>query len=138
LNSLGKPRLRPLATHFFAVSLASAILPHLLKRKIDQTRPDRLTVRGHWRGMPLSGKSDDAFPSGHALHMGALFSAAGLLPKQDRAPLRGLSVALSLTRILLLAHWASDVMAEFALGGILERLLRLLTLQARNGRQGSP
>jgi undecaprenyl-diphosphatase len=35
-----------------------------------------------------------------------------------------LAVGLSLTRVLVLAHWASDVVAGFALGAVLERLLR--------------
>jgi hypothetical protein len=38
------------------------------------------TIEGHLRGVPLSGKADDAFPSGHALHIGALAAAATLLP----------------------------------------------------------
>jgi undecaprenyl-diphosphatase len=37
---------------------------------------------------------------------------------------RTLAVGNSLTRILVLAHWASDVVAGFALGAVLERLLR--------------
>jgi membrane-associated phospholipid phosphatase len=122
-----QPRLRPAAAHFFAVSLASAVLPHLLKIGVNQTRPDRLTVRGHWRGVPLSGRRRDAFPSGHALHMGALASAAGILPKRDRAPVRAIAVGLSLTRLVLLAHWASDVAAGFVLGALLERCLRPFT-----------
>jgi len=36
---------------------------------------------------------------------------------------------LSLTRIALLAHWASDVIAGFALGAAVERLLRPRTLR---------
>jgi membrane-associated phospholipid phosphatase len=128
-----QPRLRPLASHFLALSLASAILPHLLKHRVDQTRPDRLTVRGHWRGVPLSGRTRDAFPSGHAVHMGALASAAGLLSKPYRAPVRILALALSATRIVLLAHWASDVVAGFVLGALLERGLRPFTF--RKSRQ---
>ena len=50
-------------------------LPHVLKGMFNQRRPDRLTVRGHWRGIPLSGDPLDAFPSGHAMHVGALASA---------------------------------------------------------------
>ena len=129
--SAWQPRLRPVTTHFFALSLVSAILPHLLKRGVDQTRPDRLTVRGHWRGVPLSGRPRDAFPSGHAVHMGALASAAGLLPKRSRGPLRLLALTLSATRVVLLAHWASDVVTGFAIGALIERALRPLTLRAR-------
>jgi undecaprenyl-diphosphatase len=103
------------------------LLPHGLKLLFDQTRPDRRTVLGHLHGVSFSGKRQDAFPSGHALHMGALASAAGTLPTAPRRMIRGLAVGLSLTRIVVLAHWASDVVAGFALGAILERLLRLWT-----------
>jgi undecaprenyl-diphosphatase len=60
--------------------------------------------------------------------MGALASAAGLLPKTPRRLLRTVAIALSLTRIAVLAHWASDVVAVFALGAATERLLRPWTL----------
>jgi membrane-associated phospholipid phosphatase len=59
--------------------------------------------------------------------MGALASAAGALPAGPRRPIRALAVALSLTRVVILAHWASDVAAGFALGAILERMLRFWT-----------
>jgi len=119
---------RHAANHILAVSLVTAILPHVLKSAFDQVRPDRLTVRGHRRGIPFSGQARDAFPSGHAVHMGALASAAGLLPPPRRSFVRGIAVGLSLTRIALLAHWASDVVAGFALGIAIERMLRPWTL----------
>jgi membrane-associated phospholipid phosphatase len=84
-------------------------------------------VVGHVHGISFSGKREDAFPSGHALHMGALASAAGTLPAGPRRTIRALAVMLSLTRVVILAHWASDVVAGFALGAVLERLLRLWT-----------
>ncbi|MBR0821557.1 phosphatase PAP2 family protein [Bradyrhizobium liaoningense] len=115
---------RRAANHILAVSLMTAILPHLLKSAFDQVRPDRLTVRGHRRGVPFSGRSRDAFPSGHAMHMGALASAAGLLPPARRRLVRSIAVSLSLTRVALLAHWASDVVVGFTLGIVIERLLR--------------
>jgi undecaprenyl-diphosphatase len=37
------------------------------------------------------------------------------------------AIGLSLTRIVVLAHWASDVVAGFALGAFMERLLRFWT-----------
>jgi len=127
-----RPALRPITNHLLAVSMLGAILPHVLKAEVDQTRPDRLTVKGHWRGIPFSGRSRDAFPSGHALHMGALASAAGLFPPAQRRIARGLAIVLSTTRIVLLAHWASDVVTGFAAGALLERLIRPITL----GRRG--
>ncbi|MHC4047613.1 phosphatase PAP2 family protein [Bradyrhizobium sp. 23AC] len=128
---LRHPQQRPVADHVLMVSLATAILPHVLKSVFDQTRPDRLTVTGHWRGVPFSGRSRDAFPSGHAVHMGALASAAGLLPPARRRAVRVLAVALSLTRVVVLAHWASDVVAGFTLGVAVERLFRPFTLAKR-------
>jgi hypothetical protein len=59
-------------------------LPHLLKSVFNQVRPDRRTVRGHLHGIPLSGNARDAFPSGHAIHIGALASAATELPPYQR------------------------------------------------------
>ena len=84
------------------------------------------------RGVPLSGRPRDAFPSGHAVHMGALASAAGLIASPQRQFVRGLSAALAATRVLLLAHWASDVVAGFATGAVLERLIRPVTLGSRH------
>ncbi|UPK33651.1 phosphatase PAP2 family protein [Bradyrhizobium sp. 186] len=132
---LVQPRQRAIANHALIVSLATALLPHALKSVFDQTRPDRLTVRGHRNGVPVSGQARDAFPSGHAVHMGALASAAGLLPPTPRRLVRSVAVALSLTRITLLAHWASDVAAGFALGAAVERLLRPLTLAKSRRKQ---
>ena len=122
----GEP-LRRAGNHALLVTVAAALLPHGLKRLFDQTRPDRRTVIGHVHGIPFSGKREDAFPSGHALHMGALASAAGALPAGPRRTIRTLAVGLSLTRIVVLAHWTSDVVAGFALGAVLERLLRWWT-----------
>ncbi|MHC2337644.1 membrane-associated phospholipid phosphatase [Bradyrhizobium sp. USDA 4454] len=119
--------LRRAGNHALLVTVAASLLPHGLKIVFDQTRPDRRTVIGHIHGIPLSGERRDAFPSGHALHMGALASAASALPAGPRRAIRTLAVGLSLTRIVILAHWASDVVAGFALGAVLERVLRLWT-----------
>ena len=117
--------LRRAGNHAVLVAVAASLLPHGIKLLFNQTRPDRKTVLGHVHGIAFSGKREDAFPSGHALHMGAMASAAGALPAGPRRAIRALAVGLSLTRVVVLAHWASDVAAGFALGAILERMLRL-------------
>jgi undecaprenyl-diphosphatase len=119
--------LRRAGNHALLVTVAASLLPHALKSMVDQTRPDRLTVLGHLHGVSFSGKRDDAFPSGHALHMGALASAAGTLPTGPRGVVRAVAIGLSLTRVIVLAHWVSDVVAGFVLGAGLERLLRVWT-----------
>jgi membrane-associated phospholipid phosphatase len=108
-------------------TLVSSALPHILKKIFDQERPDRLTVRGHWRGVPFSGKRLDAFPSGHAVHIGALASAASVLPSRQRNTLLAIGTGLVLTRIVLLAHWTSDVAAGLIVGALSERLIRRFT-----------
>jgi membrane-associated phospholipid phosphatase len=113
----GSASLRRAGNHALLVTVAASLLPHAMKSLFDQTRPDRRTVLGQ----------DDAFPSGHALHMGALASAAGILPARPRMAIRTLAIGLSLTRVVVLAHWTSDVVAGFVLGAFLERLLRRWT-----------
>lgn len=113
--------------HILATTLAAAILPHIIKKLVDQKRPDRLTVYGHLRGVPFSGKKNNAFPSGHALHVGALASAATTMPPAQRNSVWAAASLLVATRVVLLAHWISDVAAGFAMGVALERLMRFVT-----------
>jgi membrane-associated phospholipid phosphatase len=120
-------QLQRAGNHALLVAVTASLIPHGMKSIFDQTRPDRKTVLGHVHGVSFSGKRDDSFPSGHALHMGALASAAGTLPPLPRRAIRTLAVGLTLTRIVVLAHWASDVAAGFALGALSERLLRFWT-----------
>jgi hypothetical protein len=118
---------RRASDHVLLTTVVVSVFPHLLKTMFDQERPDRTTVRGHWRGVPFSGKRLDAFPSGHAVHVGALASAATVLPKEQRNIVWSIGATLVVTRIVLLAHWASDVMVGLAVGAVTERLLRFLT-----------
>jgi len=104
----------------------------------DQERPDRRTFLGHWRGVPFSGERLDAFPSGHAVHVGALASAASRLPAKQRNLAWAVGAGLVLTRVVLLAHWASDVVAGLAVGAVLERMLRLVTGYGRDAATRHP
>jgi hypothetical protein len=63
----------------------------------------------------------------HAMHVGALLSAATVLSRAKRNFVWTFGAGLALARIVLLAHWASDVGAGLALGALAERLLRPLT-----------
>jgi membrane-associated phospholipid phosphatase len=121
--------------HILLTTLVASALPHLLKTVFDQERPDRLTVRGHWRGIPFSGNRLDAFPSGHAVHIGALASAASVLPARQRNVVWGIGLGLVLTRIILLAHWTSDVAVGLGVGALTERILRLFTGYGRQVRR---
>ena len=61
------------------------------------------------------------------MHIGALASAASTLPAKQRNVVWSIGAGLVLTRIVLLAHWASDVVAGLVIGAVTERILRLVT-----------
>jgi len=123
----GAKRERIAANHLLATAIVTGALPHILKYVFDQHRPDRLTALGHLHGIPVSGRADDAFPSGHAMHMGALAGAASGLRRPYREIARTASLGISLTRILVLAHWTSDIVVGFVGGFAIERMLRRWT-----------
>ena len=112
----GKAEPAPLAAN----AAVSAVVPRLLKRLVDQRRPDRSVRRGG-RGIPRSGKPYDAFPSGHAVHIGAVAAAVTRLDRRLGPAAWGLGSVVASTRVVLLAHWASDVLAGLALGVLIER-----------------
>jgi hypothetical protein len=120
-------RQRRNSDHILLTTIAATLMPHLLKSVFDQERPDRRTVMGHIRGVPFSGKPLDSFPSGHAIHIGALSSAATVLPPAKRMAVWSFGAVLLVSRIILLAHWASDVVTGFVMGALIERMLRPFT-----------
>lgn len=135
---LGAEAAKRNGNHVLLTAAVTAALPHALKRIFNQRRPDRLTVLGHLRGVPLSGRRLDAFPSGHAIHVGALASAATRLPPVARNAVWAAGAALVTTRIVLLAHWVTDVAAGLALGVLTERFLRNVTGYGRESRKPAP
>ena len=120
----GNERERRQTDHLVLSIVVTAILPHLLKRLIDQKRPDRCMVHGPRRGIPRSGKPYDAFPSGHAMHVGAVASAVSWAYPKSAPVAWGLGGLIAATRIVILAHWTTDVLAGLAMGALVERCVR--------------
>ncbi len=115
-----------------AVAIAS-VLPHLCKRLFARERPDRTIVRRRGRGIPKSGNAWDSFPSGHAVHVGALAPAVTqIVPVRARPLVWPAAAALAGTRLLLLAHYLSDVLAGLALGLVINRSVARLLGRARS------
>ena len=112
------------ADHMLCSVALAGMLPHLFKRLIDRKRPDRVVVHGRRQGIPRSGNAWDSFPSGHALHLGAIAgSVVRFCPHRFRRLVWPSIIALAATRILLLAHYLSDVVTGLAVGVALDRVV---------------
>lgn len=121
LESRGRPS-RAASRLFLDVAFTAA-LPHLLKGMIAQERPDRCEVRGNRHGIPHSGRAFDAFPSGHAMHLGALASALGEIAPSWRPLSWSICAGIAASRVLILAHWLSDVAIGFGIGIVVDKFL---------------
>jgi len=109
-------------------ALVAGALPHLFKTVVARERPDR-SVQEPRRGIGKSGNAWDSFPSGHAVHLGAVAAPLARLAPAGLGSLVWPAVfSLAATRIVVLAHYATDVLAGFALGAAVEyagrRLIR--------------
>jgi undecaprenyl-diphosphatase len=124
---------RAAADHLLACVAMTAVLPRIMKVLIAQERPDRRIIHGPRHGLPRSGKAYSAFPSGHAMYMGAIASAISDAVPQAAPVAWPLAGIVAATRVFLLAHWTTDVLAGFAMGAAVERVLHLL----RSRRQAS-
>jgi membrane-associated phospholipid phosphatase len=109
-----------------AVGVAAGLaLPHILKHFVNQIRPDR-TIYGPRHGIPKSGSPYDAFPSGHAVHLAVVASTLSRFHPTHRRSFWTGAIGLSATRIVLLAHWPSDVLAGLAIGKGLDLIVAKL------------
>jgi membrane-associated phospholipid phosphatase len=122
--ALRTPGARRCANQMAVEAAVAAAAPHLLKSWVDRERPDRKVVGLRRHGIPRSGQRWDSFPSGHAVHLGALAAVLDrFAPRRWRPLVWPAATALAATRILLLAHYLSDVAAGLALGVLIDRLV---------------
>lgn len=117
-----RPGTRGTSLRYLAVFATTTALHHAIKRFVDQQRPDHViqTCGKH----ELVGGASDAFPSGHAMHAGALASFLASSETSSQPWLWSGFGALAMTRVIALAHWPSGVAAGFAAGVVVERLWR--------------
>ncbi|WP_369335500.1 phosphatase PAP2 family protein [Bradyrhizobium sp. CSS354] len=131
--SRGGDRRQHLVANHVAISLTAAVmLPKVMKRVINRTRPDRVVVGEDRRGVETSGQPHDSFPSGHGVHIGAIVSALSWAYPRKAAVFLAIGGALAATRVAVLAHWTTDVVLGLTLGATIERAARRVS-GARRG-----
>jgi len=118
---------------WIALMIAAPMVEGLLKVAIGRPRPEGTAF---------------GFPSGHATAAAAFFGAvlylAGSLPPRRRRLVRGLAVAciilVGLARVILRAHWPSDVLGGITLGLGLATVAAILSSLdgAQDHRTSSP
>src|SRR5690606_38928251 len=95
----------------------TSTLVHALKLLVGRGRPALFTEYGAYRLTPFV--TDDlshSFPSGHSAAVGALFGALALLAPRYR-PLFALgALTIGVSRVVVGAHYPSDVAAGLLLG----------------------
>jgi len=111
--------------------LMAPTLEWVVKQLVGRPRPEALSL---------------GFPSGHATAAAAFFGAvmflAGALPPRLGAWVRGLAAVMILlvgmARVILRAHWPSDVLAGIALGLALAAAAGLLAARQRPDDDPAP
>jgi membrane-associated phospholipid phosphatase len=109
-----------------AVAL-SGLATDLIKPLVGRLRPKLLFETGLYGFDPFRiGYEYNSFPSGHATTVFALAAALTLFFPRWRLPLAGFAVVVGLSRIIVGAHYLSDVMAGAYVGIMTVFLLVLL------------
>jgi membrane-associated phospholipid phosphatase len=89
----------------------------VLKNVFERLRPFEVIQAGNW-DWKFFGGHGNSFPSGHAaLFWGLFFPLAFLFPRY-RFPLLIIPLFISVARIGVLDHWASDVLASAGLAAL--------------------
>ncbi len=98
---------------------SSGLIALIIKWSLGRARPALYEVVGPYKLELFAWKiMYTSFPSGHATSLGALSVALGLLFPRYRVPLFLVGGSLAMTRVIISAHYPSDVFAGFMLGAL--------------------
>ena len=105
------------ACHLFGSVALAGILTNILKVVFGRARPALLEDYGSFAfRLARFGDQFASFPSGHATTMGAVTATFMILVPPARLPIFLVGFSLALSRIVVRAHFPSDVAAGFTIG----------------------
>ena len=129
------------ALYFFAVVAVSGILAQVIKHIVGRARPVLLAADGAYHFEFFSIRNALAsFPSGHTTSAFAAAVALGYMRPDWRRWLLAGAVAIGVSRVLVGAHYPSDVVGGATLGSVVALAmarsfaLRGIAFTARGGR----
>jgi membrane-associated phospholipid phosphatase len=103
--------------YFFLTIGSASALVHLLKAVIGRARPELFAELGAYSLSPMTGNTIfESFPSGHSAAVGAFFGAFALLVPRLRPLFVAGAVLIGVSRIIVGAHYPSDVAAGLLVG----------------------
>lgn len=105
------------AMFIMATLATSGLLPQAIKLFVGRGRPKFLETDGPFLFKAFTFNASYAsFPSGHATTMFAMAVAFGYLLPRWRAPLFLLAAVIALSRVIVRAHYPTDIFAGACLG----------------------
>ncbi|WP_454288983.1 phosphatase PAP2 family protein [Rhizobium arsenicireducens] len=112
-----------IAAYVFLAIALSGLSANLLKRVIGRPRPRQFEDSGAFGFSPFSGSGFESFPSGHATTVGAIFMVLILLLPRYRLAFMLLALWMGFSRVMVGAHYPSDVIAGLSFGAWFSLLL---------------
>lgn len=106
-----------IGVHAFLSIALSGLAANLLKRAFGRARPGQFGLDGAFHFTPFASNSQfESFPSGHATTMGAVLMIAILLLPRYRVGLVVLALWFGMSRVVVGAHYPSDVISGLCFG----------------------
>jgi len=112
--------------YFFVCTGSAGILTNILKPLFGRARPKLLFLEDIYGFRPLTFDSNwNAMPSGHATTIVAVAVTLSVLFPRARIPLAVGAIIIAFSRVMVNAHYLSDVLAGTAIGWLVTAFLTL-------------